>query len=94
MPRPLTISLNTKITHIVESLPFSIIMALVTIYALFGDDIRILSVNKDGDSAFFGVTIFCIVCFTLEIIFTCICKKEYLFNVIFFFYIFFSFIFG
>ena len=69
-------------------------MALVTIFALFGDDIRILTVNKDGDVAFFVVTIFCICCFTIEIVFTCICKRDYLFNVILFFILNSSFIFG
>ena len=81
MPRAFTTSISTKISHFVESVPFSILMAIVTIYALFGDDIRILTVNKSGDDAFFGLTIVCMVCFTLEIIFTCICKKEYIFNV-------------
>lgn len=82
MHRPLTISINTRILNFVDSVYFSIIMALVTIYALFGDDIRILTVNKDGDDAFFAITIFCIFCFTLEIVFTCICKRDYIFNVI------------
>lgn len=81
LPRALNTSITTKISHVVESLPFSILMALVTLYALFGDDIRILTVNKDGDDAFFVLTILCMVCFTLEIIFTCICKHEYFCNV-------------
>lgn len=81
LPRALTTSITTKISHFVESLPFSILMAIVTLYALFGDDIRVLIVNKDGDDAFFALTIVCMVCFTLEIIFTCICKHEYIFNV-------------
>lgn len=56
-------------------------MAIVTIYALFGDDIRILSVNKDGDDAFFVLTIICMVCFSIEIALTSISKPEYIFNV-------------
>lgn len=56
-------------------------MAIVTLYALFGDDIRILSVNKDGDDAFFVLTIICMVCFSLEIAFTSIAKPDYIFNV-------------
>lgn len=81
LPRGLNISITTKISNFVESIPFSITMAIVTLYALFGDDIRVLTVNKDGDDVFFGLTIVCMVCFTLEIIFTCICKHEYIFNV-------------
>lgn len=56
-------------------------MAIVTLYALFGDDIRILSVNKDGDYVFFILTTVCILCFLTEIILTCIANPKYLFNV-------------
>lgn len=56
-------------------------MGIVTVYALFGDDIRILTVNKDGDDAFFVLTIICMFCFTLEIALTCITKHEYINNV-------------
>lgn len=79
--KPYSISYTTRITNIVESLPFSITMAIVTLYALFGDDIRILSVNKDGDDVFFALTIICMCFFTLEIIFTCISNPEYICNV-------------
>lgn len=30
----------------IESVPFSIFMGIITLYALFGDDIRILTVDK------------------------------------------------
>lgn len=55
-------------------------MAIVTIYALFGDDIRILSVDKQGDDVFFILTVICMVAFLAEIILTSICKPEYVFN--------------
>ena len=42
-------------------------MTIVTIYALFGDDIRVLSTDKDGDDAFYGVCTFALVMFTLEL---------------------------
>jgi len=35
------------VASFIESWGFSLTMALVTLYALFGDDIRILSVQKD-----------------------------------------------
>ncbi|CAD8196025.1 unnamed protein product [Paramecium octaurelia] len=69
-----------KILKLTESTPFSIIMAIVTIYALFGDDIRILSVDKQGDDVFFILTVICMVAFLAEIILTSICKPEYVFN--------------
>ncbi|CAD8111350.1 unnamed protein product [Paramecium sonneborni] len=72
--------LAKKILKITESTPFSIMMAIVTIYALFGDDIRILSVDKQGDDVFFVLTVICMVAFLAEIILTSICKPEYIFN--------------
>ncbi|CAD8047499.1 unnamed protein product [Paramecium sonneborni] len=80
LPRALNTSITTKISQLVESIPFSILMGIVTVYALFGDDIRILTVNKDGDDAFFVLTIICMFCFTLEIALTCITKHEYINN--------------
>ena len=61
-------------------------MTLVTIYALFGDDIRILSVDKEGDDVFFVLTIICMVAFIVEIGLSSICKPSYVLNVIFFEY--------
>mmetsp|Transcript_32583 Transcript_32583/g.49831 ORF Transcript_32583/g.49831 Transcript_32583/m.49831 type:complete len:133 (+) Transcript_32583:1133-1531(+) len=43
-------------------------MTLVTIYALFADDIRIIVSPIDLDDWFNGITLFGIVCFTIEIL--------------------------
>jgi len=43
-------------------------MTLVTIYALFGDDLRILHTDKEWDQVFYGVSVFGIVVFSVEII--------------------------
>ncbi|CAD8157087.1 unnamed protein product [Paramecium octaurelia] len=69
-----------QLQQFIDGWGFSLLMALVTIYALFGDDIRILSVNKDGDDIFFILTSICIACFTIEIVLTCIVNPAYLFN--------------
>ncbi|CAK86482.1 unnamed protein product (macronuclear) [Paramecium tetraurelia] len=69
-----------QLQRFIDGWGFSLLMALVTIYALFGDDIRILSVNKDGDDIFFILTSVCIACFTIEIVLTCIVNPAYLFN--------------
>lgn len=52
-------------------------MTIITIYALFGDDIRVLSTDKDGDPYFWGLNIFCMVAFTLEIIVSSLAKHGY-----------------
>lgn len=46
----------------------------MTIYALFGDDIRVLSTNTYGDPVFWSINIFCLCAFTLEILLTCFVK--------------------
>ncbi len=51
-------------------------MSLITLYALFGDDIRALSVNKNGDSVFWGFNIVCLVAFSLEILLACFAKAK------------------
>ena len=43
-------------------------MTIVTVYALFGDDIRVLSTDQDGDDYFYGVSSFALGMFTLELI--------------------------
>lgn len=57
--------------------PIQIYMTLVTIYSLFGDDIRMLCFNVDADIVFNILTIISLVSFTIEIILACFAKDEY-----------------
>ncbi|CAD8132326.1 unnamed protein product [Paramecium pentaurelia] len=72
------------ISQLIEGWTFSIIMAIVTLYALFGDDIRILSVGKTEDDIFFILTIISMSFFSLEIILTSIINPNYILNFYFF----------
>jgi len=58
-------------------------MTTITIYALFGDDIRVLSTDKDGDPVFWGINIFAMIMFSLEVIIACLGRQDY-FNGFFF----------
>lgn len=58
-------------------------MTVITIYALFGDDIRILSTDKNGDPYFWVINIAAMVFFTIELIVASIAKNDY-FNSFFF----------
>ncbi len=58
-------------------------MTIITIYALFFDDIRMIYFPRSKDDYFFGVTLFGMVCFALEIFFASISKEDY-FNGFFF----------
>jgi hypothetical protein len=62
-----------------------IFMTLVTIYALFMDDIRILVFDMRFDDAFNGLTLVGMILFTLEILVTSYAKPEYIGS--FFFYL-------
>jgi hypothetical protein len=52
-------------------------MTLVTIYALFGDDIRMLFFSKQVDNAFYICTIIAMVFFLLEILLASLSKEDY-----------------
>ena len=59
------------------------IMTIITIYALFFDDIRVLAFPKSADAVFYGITLFGMICFTIEIILASFAKEEYLLSFFF-----------
>lgn len=62
-----------------------IFMTIVTIYALYFDDIRIMLFPKSTDDIFYGITLVGMICFALEIVLASYSKPEYMFS--FFFYL-------
>lgn len=52
-------------------------MTLMTIYALFGDDLRLLAASKEHDNGFYALACICLVLFSLEIALASIAKKNY-----------------
>lgn len=52
-------------------------MTIVTVYALFGDDVRVLATDKDGDEVFWVITTICMSLFFIEIVLASICKDGY-----------------
>lgn len=55
-------------------------MAITTIYALFGDDIRMLAFPSSADPIFYYLSSVAMGLFGLEIIVACICKPDYIFG--------------
>ena len=53
---------------------FVIFMSLLTVYVLFGDDIRVISSDKSADQTFDIVMLCCFSIFVLEIIASCMFK--------------------
>jgi hypothetical protein len=62
---------------IVENKYFVGFTTILTVYALIGDDIRLLATNKPADNVFNGFTITCLVVFTFEIVLSVFGKSDY-----------------
>ncbi|EGR34816.1 hypothetical protein IMG5_001570 [Ichthyophthirius multifiliis] len=73
-----------KLDSMLEHHVTLIIMAIITLYALFGDDIRVLVTDKNGDKIFWILNIICMCVFFIEIILACFAKPDY-FNSFFFY---------
>ena len=52
-------------------------MTTITVYALFGDDVRMLFFTKNADNVFYALTTLSFVSFTLELVLSCIAKDDY-----------------
>ena len=65
-----------SLLNLVDSTWFSIVSTVVTIWALFGQDIQLACTDKSTDGIFEGLTIACLAFFTLELIGTSIAKPD------------------
>lgn len=63
-----------------DNIYFTIFMTLWTLYTLFGDDIRMLGTTKKSDPVFYSLTIIAMIFFFLEIVLSCLAKKDYIFG--------------
>ncbi|CAD8178473.1 unnamed protein product [Paramecium octaurelia] len=66
-----------KVEIFLESFNYMIFMTIVTVYALFGDDVRVLATDKDGDEVFWVITTICMSLFFIEIVLASSCKDGY-----------------
>ena len=55
----------------------TLIMTLVTLYALFGDDISLVFFTKSADETFNYITTFALVLFVVEITLNSLCQDGY-----------------
>ncbi|EGR34324.1 hypothetical protein IMG5_016400 [Ichthyophthirius multifiliis] len=65
------------IKNILNSTFYAIFINIVTIFALFGDDIRVIATNKKADNIFDGITITVQIIYVIEIILTTLTKRNY-----------------
>jgi hypothetical protein len=74
-----------KIVKFLDHTVTVVFMTMVTIYALYFDDLRIIFFDRQDDNVFYGITLMVMICFAVEIILSSYSKQEYLFS--FFFYL-------
>ncbi len=67
----------------VESKQWGGFMTIVTLYALFGDDVRLLAYTKDSDPIFYALSFIALLIFVVEIIVSVYARKDYLWGFIF-----------
>jgi len=60
-----------------------VITTILTFYALTADDLRILLTEKDADTTFNVICLFCVVVFSAEIALSCLGKTDYYFSFFF-----------
>ena len=51
-----------------EHTSYTIFMTILTVFALFGDDLRVAAFNVHSDDYFYGITTMALLFFTLEVI--------------------------
>jgi hypothetical protein len=66
-----------KIERFLESYPMVIFVAIVTVYTLFFDDIRVITIEKQYDDVFYGITSGCFFFFICEIFLAALCRDNY-----------------
>ena len=79
-PRSMTSyeAVKYKISLLLEDTSVTIIMSLLTIYALFGDDLRLLAFSKTADEVFMIFSSISFFLFLLELLLSCWVKEGYL----------------
>jgi hypothetical protein len=72
-----------QLKYMIEHPVTQIVMAIITLYSLFFDDIRIICLPKSVDNAFFGLTLFSFIAYCIEVVLACVAIDGY-FNSFFF----------
>ena len=79
-PRRTPLTLREKIEKLLDSNQSTVFMSVITVYALFADDIRNLATTKEADDVWFAFACICLGLFSLELVISSIVKKDYLWS--------------
>eukprot|EP00929_Paragymnodinium_shiwhaense_P089284 TRINITY_DN49450_c0_g1_i1.p1 TRINITY_DN49450_c0_g1~~TRINITY_DN49450_c0_g1_i1.p1 ORF type:complete len:1273 (-),score=200.64 TRINITY_DN49450_c0_g1_i1:135-3953(-) len=63
---------------VVDSYVFVTLTGVLTLYALSGDDFRLMLTDKPADIYFDLLTVLCLLVFTVEIVCSCFAKRDYI----------------
>ncbi|KAL7552648.1 hypothetical protein ACHAWF_015882 [Thalassiosira exigua] len=77
-PKPRIDAAREDVNRFVDSTANIAFMSLVTTYALYGDDVRILGFDPGADGAFLALTTMAFALFLSEIALLCWCRDDYL----------------
>lgn len=69
-----------KTLAVLDARWFTVLMLVVTVYALFGDDIRLSLFSISADNVFYSFATICLVLFSVEFLASCFSKPDYLFS--------------
>ena len=70
-------NIKQKLAQIIDDWPFIIVTTLITVWALFADDIRQLSSNPTGDPVFYILILICFGVFVLELLVSSYSLRDY-----------------
>ncbi len=73
-----TMSHKERALAILESTPATAFMTMVTVYALYSDDVRVLGFDKSADDVFLVFSTVAFILFLIEIGLQCWCRDNYL----------------
>ena len=71
--KPMWQKRREQLQKIMNHWSVNLITLIMTIFALFGDDIRLAFFEKKVDFTFYNLTLICLIGFTLEITLNCLC---------------------
>ncbi|CAJ1379015.1 unnamed protein product, partial [Effrenium voratum] len=64
-------------SFIAEHKAYVFVGTFITVWALLGDDLKLLTTDKPADGLFDGLVVFCIVFFSSEVLICCLGKDDY-----------------
>lgn len=69
-----------KTDKFINQWPVVTFMTIITVYALFADDVRLLATTKPYDDIFYSITLISLICFLVELLLASLATPDYFFG--------------